>query len=144
MANQFIGRGNIGSDPTLTQRTVRGGETRALLDLRIYFDRRVRIGDDKFEDRGGFWLPVSLWGPVAETSAKFLRKGCRVVVDGTLFMDSWSDRDTGEVRTRIQLDADHIALDLSRVEEIRFSPKASRPQDDAEPLDADEDLRHGD
>ena len=74
MSNHFAGRGNLGADPDLKHVEI-DGEPRAVAALRIYFDRPVPDGDGGFTDKGGFWLPVNLWGPKAETIAKLLRKG---------------------------------------------------------------------
>ncbi|MCA1851440.1 MAG: single-stranded DNA-binding protein, partial [Beggiatoa sp.] len=88
MSNHFAGRGNLGADPDLMHVEI-GGEPRAVAALHIYFGRPVPDGDGGFTDKGGFWLPVNLWGPKAETIAKLLRKGARVRAEGTLVQDTW-------------------------------------------------------
>jgi single-strand DNA-binding protein len=105
MSNHFGGRGNLGADPDLKHVEI-GGEPRAVAALRIYCDRPVPDGDGGFTDKGGFWLPVNLWGPKPETIAKLLRKGARVRVEGTLVQDTWEDRETGEPTSRIEVQAD--------------------------------------
>lgn len=87
MSNHFAGRGNLGADPELKHVEI-DGKPRAVAALRIYFERPVPDGDGGFTDKGGFWLPVNLWGPKAETIAKLLRKGARVRVEGTLVQDT--------------------------------------------------------
>ncbi|MGH8625351.1 MAG: single-stranded DNA-binding protein [Gammaproteobacteria bacterium] len=121
MSNHFIGRGNLGANPDLKQITVEG-EPRTVTELRVYFDRQVPDGNGGFEDRGGFWLPVHLWGPRGESVAKLLPKGARVRVEGTLVQDTWEDKD-GETVSRIEVQADSIDLDLSRVEAVTFRAK---------------------
>jgi single-strand DNA-binding protein len=123
MSNHFVGRGNLGADPELKQVEI-DGEARAVVALRIYFDRPVPDGEGGFTDKGGFWLPVNLWGPKAEVIAKLLRKGARVRVEGTLVQDTWEDKATAEPVSRIEVQADCIDLDLSRVEAITFRPKS--------------------
>lgn len=122
MSSHFAGRGNLGADPELKHVEI-DGEPRAVVALRVYFDRPVPDGDGGFTDKGGFWLPVNLWGPKAETIAKLLRKGARVRVEGTLVQDTWDDRETGEPASRIEVQADSIDLDLARVEAITFRAK---------------------
>ena len=136
MSNHFAGRGNLGADPDLKHVEI-DGEPRAVAALRIYFDRPVPDGDGGFTDKGGFWLPVNLWGPKAETIAKLLRKGARVRVEGTLVQDTWDDRETGEPASRIEVQADSIDLDLARVEAITFRAKG-----DGEPTDPRRDPAH--
>jgi single-strand DNA-binding protein len=135
MSNHFAGRGNLGADPELKHVEIDGA--RAVAALRIYFDRPVPDGDGGFTDKGGFWLPVNVWGPKAEVIAKLLRKGARVRVEGTLVQDTWEDRETGEPASRIEVQADSIDLDLARVEAITFRAKG-----DDEPADPRRDPAH--
>lgn len=130
MSNHFIGRGNLGADPELKHIEIEGG-SRTVVGLRIYFDRPVPDGEGGFTDKGGFWLPVNLWGPKAEVIAKLLRKGTRVRVEGTLVQDTWDDKETGEPNSRIELQADSVDLDLARVESVTFRPKIEASNGDA-------------
>jgi len=125
MSNRFQGVGNLGAKPTLKQ-VDQNGDSLAILECRIYFDRRVPADDDgEFEDRGGFWISASLFGPRAETAAKVLDKGMRVFVAGTLFSDSWVDSGTAEARVEMRLRLDYLALDLARLESVRMASKRS-------------------
>jgi single-strand DNA-binding protein len=129
MSNHFLGRGNLGADPELKHMELEG-ESRTVVELRIYFfDRPVPNGDGGFTDKGGFWLPVNLWGSKAEAVAKLLRKGTRVRVEGTLVQDTWDDKATGEPNSRIEIQADSVDLDLARVESITFRTKSDTGQD---------------
>ena len=121
MANRFEGRGNLGSDPVLKYVEV-AGEKRAVCEMRVYFDRQVKDGED-WKEQGGFWLKVSYWGKRAEQAGKVLVKGCRVFVVGTLVQDTWTDKETGEEKSRLVLDADSVDIDLMRVESVRFVEK---------------------
>ncbi|GAB4360975.1 MAG: single-stranded DNA-binding protein [Gammaproteobacteria bacterium] len=125
MANEFRGRGNLGAAPALRQVEV-GGESRSVASLRIYFDRQVPDGDGGFEDRGGFWLDVNLWGPKAVAAAKILPKGARVAAAGTLVHHTWTDKESGEERGRLELQADSVDLDLGRLESIEPRRKETR------------------
>ncbi|WMP17276.1 single-stranded DNA-binding protein [Thiothrix lacustris] len=119
--NRFEGRGNLGSDPVLKWVDV-AGEKRAVCELRVYFDRQVRDGEE-WKEQGGFWLNVSYWGKRAEQASKLLVKGCRVLVMGTLAQETWVDKTTGEERQKLVLDADSVDLDLIRVESVKFVEK---------------------
>ncbi len=122
MATRFIGKGNLGDAPTLKQVEVKG-EKRPVAELRVYFDRLVPEGDDDFVDKGGFWLNVSYWGSRGETAARLLCKGARVRVEGVLVEHQWEDGETGEARSRLELIADDITLDLGRVESFILRQK---------------------
>lgn len=122
MANSFRGTGNLGTDPELKHVSV-DGETRQVAEMRIYFDRSVPDGEGSFVDRGGFWLTTSIWGPRAEHITRVLRTGARVAVEGHLEEHNW-EKD-GEPRSRHQLTASNLTLDLSRVESVTFQAKTS-------------------
>jgi single-strand DNA-binding protein len=125
MSNRFQGVGNLGAKPEL-KHVDQNGESLAVLDLRIYFDRRVPTdADDAFEDRGGFWITATLWGKRAERAAVLLDKGMRVYASGTLFTDVRLDSASVETRTEMRLRLDYLALDLARVGHIRMEPKKS-------------------
>jgi single-strand DNA-binding protein len=122
MSSEFHGGGNLGGIPSLRQVPVSGGERRAVADMRVYFDRRVPKGDGQFEDEGGFWATVSIWGPRAETAARLLQKGARIHVRGTLFMHRWTPAEGGAERDELRVQADHISLDLGCLEAVTYRP----------------------
>lgn len=132
--NQFRGKGNLGAAPEL-KRIEDGTESRYVLPLRIYFDRRVPVrGDSKeYEDRGGFWLNASVWGRRAETLHPLLSKGMRVYVEGTLVQRVWQTRDTGEDRAGLELEVDYLALDPSRVTRVELRERGG--SEDAEVME---------
>jgi single-strand DNA-binding protein len=147
MSNQFAGFGNVGAAPTLRQVTA-GGELRAVAEMRVYFDRRVPKGGGAYEDQGGFWLTVSVWGARAEAAAHRLQKGARVQVVGTLRQETWKDTKTQAERSELRLSADSVTIDLGCVESISYKPRrtadaalgAKGPAADAPPLDTGEDI----
>ncbi|MEW8375841.1 MAG: single-stranded DNA-binding protein [Candidatus Thiodiazotropha sp.] len=131
MGNEFRGRGNLGAPPALKPVEV-DGEKRWVAEMRVYFDRNVPDGDDGFIDKGGFWLTVNLWGAKGETAANLLTKGVLVVVSGTLVNHEWIDKESGEPRSRLEVHADYVDLDLFRVEGIQLHRKESGDEAEAE------------
>jgi single-strand DNA-binding protein len=123
MTTRFSGRGNLAEAPTFKTVDV-SGEHREVAQMRIYFDRPVPADDDAFQDKGGFWLDVNCWGWRAQHVARILSKGARVHVEGTLVQENWTDREAGEDRSKLRLNADYIALDLSRIETVTLRPKS--------------------
>ena len=119
MINTFQGIGNLGSNPTLSNVDCET-ETRKVANFRVYFDRPV--GED-FKDKGGFWLTVDIWGFRAEEAVRLLKKGARAYFSGTLRQDSWTDQQTGEIRTDIRLSADHFFIDSVCVEQVIYREK---------------------
>ena len=126
MSNRFQGVGNLGARPEL-KHVDQNGESLAILDMRIYFDRRVPTdGDESFQDRGGFWITASLWGKRAERAAGVLDKGMRVYASGTLLTDTWIDSESTDARTEMRLKLDYLALDFSRVKAVQMEGKKTR------------------
>ncbi|MES1927279.1 single-stranded DNA-binding protein [Salinisphaera sp. T31B1] len=136
MSNSFTARGNLAAAPGLKTVTV-NGENRQVTEMRMYCDRPVPDGNDGFKDKGGFWLNVSRWGAAAEHAARVLDKGFRVKVEGTLVQNSW-EKD-GEKFSRLELSADDITLDLSRIESVtqRARRQESNGQQQADSNDID-------
>jgi single-strand DNA-binding protein len=128
MSNWFTGFGNVGTAPTLRRVPV-DGEQRPVTDLRVYFDRRVPKGEDEFEEAGGFWLTVSVWGARAETAARLIEKGARLYAEGYLRQVSWKDRESGAERSELRLTAETIAIDPLCVEALVYR-RRSKPSDE--------------
>ena len=70
MINEFSAIGNLGVSPVLSVVDV-DGEPRKVANMRVYFDRPV--GKD-YQDKGGFWLTVDVWGYRAEEAVRVLKK----------------------------------------------------------------------
>lgn len=120
--NQFGGTGNLADAPTLKTVQV-NGEDRKVAEMRVFFDEYKPDGQGGFEQDGGFWLDISVWGKRGEQVAELLRKGARVNVTGRLEEDRWADKETGEERSKLRLVADDVYLSLSRIEAVQFRPK---------------------
>ncbi len=126
MSTLFTGTGNLGGAPALMHVEVKG-EKRAVAEMRIFFDRRVKQDDGSFKDEGGFWVTVSLWGWRAEAAAKLLPKGARVFARGRLREESWENGE-GQPRRGFRLDADYLAIDLLGLEQIKLRSKPAAPE----------------
>lgn len=117
MSTRFSGRGNLAEVPALKTVDVKG-EPRQMLQMRVYFDRPVPADGETFEDKGGFWIDVNYWGHRAERMVRLLSRGTRVYLEGNLEQVSWQDRISGSDRSKLRLNADYIALDLSRIDAV--------------------------
>lgn len=125
------------SRPGAGLRTVQvNGEDRSVVDLRVYFDRSVPQGDGTFEDEGGFWLSVSLWGSRAESAAKVLRKGARIQVEGQWREESW-ESDDGQTHTALRLTANRLGIDPLCLESVTYRQRSGAPTE--APCDAGEE-----
>lgn len=100
--NRVILLGNLGADPEL--RNV--GES-CVLNMRLatsetYLDR------DKVKQERTEWHRVSLWGKRGEALSKFLKKGDRLLVEGSIRTSSY-EKD-GEKRYSTEINASNIVL----------------------------------
>ena len=123
MSNEFRGTGNVAETPIL--KTVRvGGEERNVTDMRVFFDEYRPDGRGGFEQSGGFWLDVNVWGDRrAADAAQHVKKGARVHVIGRLVESVWTTTDTGAERRALHLDADELFLSLARVAGVTYQPR---------------------
>lgn len=86
----------------------------AVSELRMAVNR-------SWKDRAGEWkeevlyIDVVVWGDQAERLCKILHKGSLILVEGYLKMEQWDDKNTGEKRTKIKVQADRVQ---------HFEPKA--------------------
>ena len=123
MSNEFRGTGNAGDLPVLKTVLV-GNEERQVAELRVFFDEYRQDGHGGVEQAGGFWLDVNVWGERhAAEVARLVKKGARVHVIGRLVESRWTVTATGEERTTLYLNADHLFLSLTRLAEARFQPR---------------------
>jgi single-stranded DNA-binding protein len=51
-----------------------------------------------------------------------------VRVEGRLKEQEWEDKETGEIKKRMQLDADEVFVSLSRVESITYKAKSEKQE----------------
>ena len=123
MSNEFSGTGNVGDQPLLKAVMV-GSEERQVAELRVFFDEYRQDVKGGLEQAGGFWLDVNVWGDrLAAEVAQLVKKGARVHVIGRLAETQWTVTATGEERSALHLNADHLFLSLTRLAEVRFKPR---------------------
>lgn len=116
-------RGNLTSNPVAKTITV-SGEPKNIVELRVFSDEYKRVGDDLVQDDPKcIGIDVTIWNErVGQQAMKLLRKGARVVVSGDLFPNRFEDRDSHELRTNLQMNAESVSLALNRVEGVQFAP----------------------
>ncbi len=132
MSQLFIGKGNLGSSPSL--RTLKGGPNGEfdVASMRVRFSRYGRSEEGGIEEVGGFWREVEIYGAKARDAARLLRKGARVMVIGEELEYMARDEATGGQVMVFKIEAQDVALLLSRVKSIEFeaSRRSSTEQSD--------------
>ncbi len=100
--NKVILIGNLGRDPELRQ--TQGGQSVAEFSLATTEKWRDRNGEQQERTE---WHRIVVWGPQAETAAKYLSKGRSVYVEGRLQYRDWTDKD-GNKRTTTEIVANTL------------------------------------
>lgn len=91
--------GHLGQDPEM-QYTQKGTE-------RTKFSVAVNTGSGDYERTD--WFNVTCWGATAENSNQYLSKGSRVLVEGEMRNDKWTD-DEGNNRSTWSLNANRVVF----------------------------------
>ena len=101
--------GRLTHDPEL--RYIPSGS--AVSDLRLATSRVYNTKDgDRREET--LYVDVVVWNRQAENCCQYLKKGSQIHVEGSLKMESWEDRNTGDKRTKIKVGADRVQFLDSR------------------------------
>lgn len=129
MQNLFIGKGNLASSPEGKHIQRRDGNGDFFVaSMRVMFGRYGRTADGAVEQVGGFWREVEIYGQKAEDVCKHLRKGARVLVIGEEREFTGTDDAGNEVEV-IKIVAEDVALQLTRIESIKFAPARQREEE---------------
>jgi len=91
--------GRAGRDPEV--RYFESGSVVANLTLAV--NRRSR--DDEPD-----WFNLEIWGKQAQVAADYVRKGSLLGIIGSLKLDRWTDRTTGEERSKPVVRVDRLEL----------------------------------
>src|SRR4051794_20484074 len=95
--------GNLTRDPVLRY-TPNGS---AVTDLGVATNRTYMTKDGEKREEVTF-IDVTVWNRQAETCCQYLKKGQPVHVEGSLKMDTWDDKATGEKRSKLKVQADRV------------------------------------
>jgi len=114
--------GRAGQDPEV--RYFESGKVNAKFTLAV--NRRSR--DDKPD-----WFPLEIWGKQAQVAADYVRKGSLLGIIGSFKLDRWTDRTTGEERSKPVITVDRLELlGSKRDDEGGYSAPDSGYQSDEE------------
>lgn len=108
MSNTVTVTGNLGSDPEL--RFTSSGKAFVTVSVGDT-PRRFNRDSNQWEDAGEtLWLRCTRFGGEAEEIADKAHRGDKVTVVGRLKSRSWDDKETGQKRTAVEVEADSIAI----------------------------------
>ena len=61
-------------------------------------------------DSKPLWLNLKIWGKTADVAANYVRKGSMIAVSGQLESESWTDKGSGEEKSKIVLNVKELTL----------------------------------
>lgn len=83
----------------------------AVGSFRIACSSRKQNEQGEWVDDKHLFLPVSVFGQLAENTVESVRKGDQLVVVGRIYTDEWTT-DQGENRSMIKMNADAVGVTL--------------------------------
>ena len=107
--NKVFLMGRLTFDPELRRTT--GGT--AVTELRMATSRSW-TGQDGERREETLFIDVTVWDRQAENCCQYLRKGSGIHVEGSLKIDTWDDKNSGEKRSKIRVTADRVQFLDSR------------------------------
>ncbi|MDJ0576985.1 MAG: single-stranded DNA-binding protein [Xenococcaceae cyanobacterium MO_234.B1] len=77
---------------------------RVLCKLTLAVNRPTRNSDQPD------WFNLEIWGKTAEIAGNYVRKGSLIGVQGSLKIETWTDRNTGKERSKPVIKVDRLDL----------------------------------
>ena len=102
--NRVIITGNLTRDPELSSLPNSG---QSVCSLRIACNGRRRNADGQWEDAPNYF-DVTVWGQQGENCKRYLAKGRGVAVDGRLRWREWTDKESGQKRSAVDIIAETV------------------------------------
>lgn len=75
-----------------------------LCKLPLAVDRRSRNNDQPD------WFNLEIWGKTAEIASNYVQKGKLIGIQGSLKIETWEDKNTGNQRSRPTIKVDRLEL----------------------------------
>lgn len=101
--------GNLAADPEL-KFTPSG---KANCSFVVISSKSRKVGETWESTDVTSWT-CDAWEYLAENVANSLQKGDSVVVHGSVYQDSWEDKQTGQKRSKMKVRASNVGIDLKR------------------------------
>jgi single-strand DNA-binding protein len=128
--NRVMLFGNLGSDPEL--RVTPSGQS--ILKMRLATTESYLDRNNTRQERTE-WHSIALWGKRGEALAKFLKKGDRIFIEGSIRTSSYEKN--GEKRYRTEVVASNVILSGKRGDRQEQPAETSTSDNDAPPVDED-------
>lgn len=117
--NRVILTGYLGKDPE----TQPAGAT-TVTKFSVAVTDRWKDGAGEKQDRTN-WLSIVVWNGNGENVAQYLKKGSHVLVEGSLRVSEWDDKDSGQKRSRTEVHASQVIFLDKKPEETKAAPRST-------------------
>ena len=121
--NKVLLMGNLTRDPEMRQ--LPSGQNVCTLRLAVSRPYKTASGENR-EDT--LFVDVTAWGRQAENSNTYLRKGSSVFIEGSLRLEQWEDKATGQQRQRHSVTAERVQFMNTPQRSNEASSQGSAPQ----------------
>ena len=96
--NKVMLIGNLTRDPVIKS-TPKGT---LIADIGLAINRNYTTASGEKREEATF-VDIELWDKLAELAEKYLKKGRPVYIEGSLRLDSWDDKATGQKRSKLKV-----------------------------------------
>ncbi len=110
--NKVMMIGNLTADPEI--RHTKSGSPVA--QMRLALNRRQSSANGEKKEETTF-IDVVLWDRQAELAQRYLAKGRSVLIEGRLQQETWTDKQTGQNRSKIRVVGERLEFMGARQEE---------------------------
>jgi single-strand DNA-binding protein len=119
--NKVLIAGHLTRDPEIKY-TPKGT---AVADIGLAINRTWTDNSGEKKEETTF-VDVTLWGRQAEVAHEYLKKGRPVFIEGRLFLDTWTDKQTQQKRSRLRVVGENLQMLGSR-DDSGSSPAGTQP-----------------
>lgn len=102
--------GNLVADPEL--KIIPSGK--AVTSFTVVSSKSTKLADGTWENTDTTFWNIKCWNKLAENTSQSLKKGMAVIVLGSAVQEEWSDKNTGEKKSKIAVTAWSVGVDLKR------------------------------
>lgn len=99
-----------------------GANSTPVAEIGLAVNDRVKKGDQWVDEP--CFCDVVVWGRQAEYLAEHARKGAGLIVNGRLKMEEWTDKQTGQKRSKLKVQAERAQLLDSRKSDSDSRPSS--------------------
>jgi single-strand DNA-binding protein len=87
---------------------------------------RTFQGENGEKKEESVFVEIILWGKSAEVAGQYLQKGRQVFLEGRLQLDTWTDKESGQKRSRLRVIGEHLQF-LGGQREAEAEPAPAPP-----------------